>query len=235
MIQVLVKFKADMNATDSSGETALHQVVKSIFTEKKRGTIKLLLKSGIDVNAENKGGYTAIQEAIKALEGEKVLDLLGQNIEAFPQSSRHQSIKTRCVDEEESNQVGRLIDASIKLRTAGLSTTIDNLIALARDPRKDYFSISQPNSRAKVNSCHFGGKKDELILECEEEIEKLKIHMLTDTMSLHDFMLTDSNRCVFSKSLLSSLQIVKYVDYPTYEDLLIDKFKKLLKTSSICS
>lgn len=220
VMKVLLKFGSDVNATDNSGGTALHRAIESLYAEGTTDTIKILLKSGVNANAENNQGYTAIQRAIKSIKEEEFLVLLEQGVEVFPQSAQHQ-----CINADdflgEPSAIGRLIDASIKLKAAGLSCTRDNLNTLAYRPRKVYFSIDFGGQ------VHYGEKKNELILECEAEIEKSKNHLLTEATSLHGFMFTDNAYCAASQGLLDALQMVDYGSYPTYENLFRSKFKRL--------
>lgn len=56
-----------------------------------------------------------------------------------------------------------------------------------------------------------GEKNNKCKSECEAEVEQLKNHMLTKTMCLHDFMLTNNVHCVSNESLLDALRDLIYV------------------------
>ena len=59
-IKLLLKAKANVNATNNNGETAL---IKAAEVSKNPETVTLLLKAGADINAKDKHGYTALMKA----------------------------------------------------------------------------------------------------------------------------------------------------------------------------
>lgn len=221
VVQVLLKSGANVHARDDSGNTALHRFIKSGPDKQARIVVRLLLESGINPNAENYRGYTALQKAIRSMSKEKTLALLEQNIQAYPQSASHQTFKAFGIGKR-AVEIGRLLDASIKLRAANFKCTRRLLTVLTQNQGQDY-SLSS----TLLFISNFGARAPGLKLKCEAEVKKLRSHMLTDTMSMYDFLLIDNARCVFSKPLLDALQSIDFGTYPTYECLLVIKFKEL--------
>lgn len=225
-MKVLLQFRADVNARDYRNRTALHLVVGQPSAPESITTIKLLLSSGIDVDALDWERFTAIQAAIRSTDYEWLLAFLEGNVEVFPRDSYYDSIEAEC-HEEDGTEIGRLVDASIKLEVAGLSCTRHNLTKLAHNPREDYFSIIEIDER--IVECEFGKRKSELEFESAAEVKRLKKHQLICTMSLHDFLLTNEGNlhCIFNGSLLDDLRSIDYGLYPVYENLLRAKFEWL--------
>jgi cytohesin len=62
VVRLLVKYKADVKARDSSGDTALHQAAWTYADNAE--VITMLLKAGADVNARNNNGYTPLRTAM---------------------------------------------------------------------------------------------------------------------------------------------------------------------------
>lgn len=94
--------------------------------------------------------------------------MLEPNLEVFPQTATYQSIPAEYGDEK-GTRIGRLVDASITLRAAGLSYTWDNLDALTPNPSRDYFYALKMGESEKF--FRFGEMRDQL--DCAAEIEKL--------------------------------------------------------------
>lgn len=219
--------ESSVNVTDSLGGTTLQQVVEC---GPRRYTIKVLLKPGIIAE----GDSISIQNAIASLRYQDIYTLLESNVVVYRETAPYQSISIISEDEERSIRIGRLIDASLKLRAAGLSPTRDKLRAFAHNSSQDYFYISLSTDFGRpvhgYKTFHFGARKNELERNCISEVERMKNHMLTTTMSVHDFMLTDGLHCVFtivSKSLLDALRGADFGTYPTYENFLTSKFRRL--------
>ena len=83
MLEMLIKYGADVCATNSRGENALHMAVGS--TKPGINIIKLLLQNGVDVGAINASGFTPFHVFCKGFRqsthlmdynGEEILDLL---------------------------------------------------------------------------------------------------------------------------------------------------------------
>lgn len=97
---------------------------------------------------------------------EAVLVLLEHNAENFPQTAANISI---ALDEKWSAEfrgIGELLDASMKLRAAGLRPTEENLRAIANNPNRSYFGVS---SDADGSKAYFNRRAsiDEFKLECQ--------------------------------------------------------------------
>ena len=70
MVQALLKYKADVNAQDSGGDTPLHcaspgNLMVSIHTQPLSNVARLLLDHGADVNARNNGRSTPLHLAVR--------------------------------------------------------------------------------------------------------------------------------------------------------------------------
>ena len=76
-IQVLLDFKADVNAKDQRGSTPLHWAVAE---ESEVERVKILLKKGANVNArDDTDGYTCLHEAAQVENNVEILKLLVEN------------------------------------------------------------------------------------------------------------------------------------------------------------
>lgn len=191
-VQDLVKFGADVSATDYSGDTALNLVEKSgYYNEDTRAITRLLTRSAADEgNTATQGPFT-------------------------PEKDKY-TLAVR-----ESFRAEQVIATSIELEAAGLSCTRSNFEALyGRE-----YDAKRSAQYDRYHRFHRAGR--EFKLACEAEVKKLKDHMLTDSMSLHAFMLTDNVHCISSRNLLDALRFIDYHSYPTYEYFLESKFEKL--------
>ena len=63
IVDVLVKYGADVNARDNDGNTALHRTVGSYVDFDKRPVIYRLLAHGADINSRDNNGQTPLHKA----------------------------------------------------------------------------------------------------------------------------------------------------------------------------
>lgn len=204
VLQVLLEYGADVNAKDGEGQTALHQVVGSSSTQKTTDTIRLLVKWGANVTAEINRDDSPIREAIVRKNDEELWALIEQNVEDILQVTRYDRYRTVGFD----TRIGKLIAASMKLKAAGLSCTEDNFVAINTHARVLYEWAPTYRDRYTCENGDFIESLNELKFKCNAEMDRLRNHMLTDTMSLHAFILTDTTHCASSKNLLDTLRVI---------------------------
>lgn len=174
-----------------------------------RDTVRLLVKLGADVNAEDNDGWTALQVADDSKENSLVWALPEQDVEhRCPQAARTDP------SSRGFTVIGGFISASIELKTAGSDCTKDNFKKL-NGRRCDSSTLA-----IRFRYGRYSQGEHKFKLECKLEVEKLKNHMVTEILSLHDFMLVDNVHCVSNKPLLGALRSIDYETYPIYKNFL---------------
>lgn len=212
-IKVLIEFGVDVNHRCKDGSRPIHEADSDV--------IGLLVKAGADINALDGRGNTALYSAAAECEADRVVALLeyGANIH----------LRSKTLDETaasvgllyDNQDISLLIFRSIMLRVAGLPVnekTMSWETCLADKSDLPYIDkLFRRTIRMDSPSATI-----ETVFEysCKVEVEEMKKHRLSDTLTVYDLLCTDRIE-LFSQNF-----DLNYNVYPRYKRFMERKFRK---------
>lgn len=238
-VPILLKYGVNVNHRDKIGLTALHRAT----TEK---AARLLLDHGADPNARTNGGGTPLHFAAQKMLVDVVSVLLEYGADINVHDAKGHTIldaafryKDAEDTEEEDDTVAEgddcleLTEAKcklvhntirlhiIKLKAAGLYVSERNLQAIN-------FSMNMPLNKSErhFNPPIYQHELHKYEVQCRDEIARLREHKLNECISVHDILLTNKPFYVYVEPVVAGLESLDYKQYPIYEFLIRNKFKR---------
>lgn len=172
MIQVLTKFGADVKAVDNQDRTALHLACEAPSDLDR--VVKALLGAGVNVKARNKDGRTAMEHAVHSKREDAVLAMLVNNMQFFEKNPAETTDIRLDRGSLSWEAIGKILDASIKLRAAGLPMTEENLRILVRYTGKNQiYGTGRDQFYGSVERTYLRYQREKIQaieLECQKEV-----------------------------------------------------------------
>lgn len=199
ILSILLKNRADSNVMNACGQTPLHLA-------RSREVAKILLDAGAHIGSEDDFGNTALESTQFQDVAEVLLDQLMEicSLDGFISAVSSPRL---------FQKFEKSILTSIKLKALGLPANKTN--------KKAASVILRTPAVGRFNSI------TEFVLKCQREVDSLKSHKPTGSLTLYEILQTRNARYTHNKTLLCALQSLNYVSiYPLYGHLVSNKLEQ---------